>query len=91
MQLGLQSFSQNVPRPVAVRVVQLVQAMFPTPQPLSAHASVMAYGRTLSRCGGALVQSATTPGEGEVVAGAELAEEMDGDGVVTGDGTVVAG
>ncbi len=90
-QLGLQSFSQSVPFPVAAEVVQLVQAMFSTPKPLPAHARVMPAGRMLSWCG-ARMQSATTPGTGWVVEGAGLAGDVaGGGGVVTGDGTAVAG
>ena len=76
--MGLQSFSHNVPCPVATEVVQRVQAIFSTPKPSSAHASVMVTGRTLSRCG-ALTQSATTPGRG-VVDGAELVVALADDG-----------
>lgn len=81
--------SQNMPCPVAAEVVHLVQVMSSTPQPLSAHASVMAEGRMLRRCGNALVQSATTPGGEGGVDGGELAGEIDAGGeVVTGDGAI---
>jgi hypothetical protein len=79
-----------VPFPVAAEVVQLVQAMFSTPKPLSAHASVMPTGRMLSWCG-ARMQSATTPGTGPVVEGAGLAGDLAGGGVVTDDGAAAVG
>ena len=56
-QLGSHSLSQNMPCPVAADGVQLVQVRSWTPQPLSAHASVIEDGRMLSRCGGALTRA----------------------------------
>jgi hypothetical protein len=59
---GTQTCSQNVPWPAAVETPHVAQVSFWTPRPSSAQASTMAVGRMLSRCGGALVQSAMTPG-----------------------------
>jgi hypothetical protein len=56
--------------------------MFSTPKPLSAHASVIPAGRTLSWCG-ARMQSATTPGTGRVAEGGGLAGGVAGGGMVT--------
>lgn len=77
-QLGLQRFSQNVPCPVALEAVQLLQLIFSTPMPPSAQACTMEAGRRRSVLG-ALVQLATTPGtedaggaaDGLLAAGAE--------------------
>ncbi|HEY1916926.1 MAG TPA: hypothetical protein VGH27_15260 [Streptosporangiaceae bacterium] len=48
-QFGWQSFSQNLPCPVAAEADQLPQVISSTPHPLSAQASVMVSGRTLNR------------------------------------------
>ena len=63
-QLGLQRFSQRVPRPVALEAVQLLQIILSTPMPPSAQAWTMEAGRRLSLVGD-VVQSATTPGSEE--------------------------
>ena len=87
--MGLHSFSQNVPWPIAAEVDQDAHVIFSTPQPLSAHASVMMAGRTLSRFADDR-QSATTPGAGADVDGAGLGDGGVA-GVVAGDEDVVAG
>jgi hypothetical protein len=79
-QLGTQSFSQSLPCPEAAEAAQVPQVMSCTPRPSSAQASVMVPGRVLSRYGGALVQSATTPGRTvDAVPGAVVGD--DGGGV----------
>ncbi|MDA8320442.1 MAG: hypothetical protein M0030_11630 [Actinomycetota bacterium] len=82
-QLGLQRFSQKVPRPVALEAVQLLQIILSTPMPPSAQAWTMEAGRRLSLVGD-VVQSATTPGSEEAGGTA--------DGLLaTGAGSEVAG